>query len=85
MFRDVEVEPLLQNLTGEVMRSGSAKLEEECRSDVRVRGFWRKGQDAFFEFRVFYPFASSYLSNSLPALYRRHSKARKREYEEIEA
>jgi len=82
LFRDVGVEPLLENLTGEVMRSGSAKLEEECRSDVRVRGFWRKGQDAFFEFRVFYPFASSYLSSSLPALYRRHSKARKREYEE---
>jgi hypothetical protein len=82
LFRDVAVEPLLENLTGEVMRSGSAKVEEECRSDVRVRGFWRKGQDAFFEFRVFYPFASSYLSSSLPALYRRHSKARKREYEE---
>ena len=39
-----------------------------------------RGQDTFFEFRVFYPFASSYLSSSLPALYRRHSKARKREY-----
>ena len=82
LFRDVGVEPLLEDLTGEVMRSGSAKVEQECRSDVRVRGFWRKGQDAFFEFRVFYPFASSYLSSSLPALYRRHSKERKRQYEE---
>ncbi len=43
----------------------SARTEDDCRSDIvaRVRGFWRdpEQQNAFFEFRVFYPFASSYL------------------------
>ena len=60
----------------------SAKIDNDCRSDVRVRGFWAKQQNAFFEFRIFYPFASSYLSTSLPALYRRFARERKREYEE---
>jgi hypothetical protein len=82
LFRDVGVEPMLENLTGEVMRYKTARVEEGCRSDVRVRGFWTKEQNAFFEFRIFYPFASSYLSTSLPALYRRQAKERKRQYEE---
>lgn len=64
------------------MRYESAKTEDDCRSDVRVRSFWCKEQNAFFEFRIFYPFASSYLSSPLPALYRRFAKERKREYEE---
>jgi hypothetical protein len=81
-FRDVGVEPMLENLTGEEMRHLSARTEDECRSDVRVRGFWREQQNAFFEFRVFYPFASSYLSTSLPALYKRQANERKRQYEE---
>ena len=81
-FRDVGVEPMLENLTGEEMRHLSARTEDECRSDVRVRGFWREQQNAFFEFRIFYPFASSYLSTSIPALYRKFVKERKREYEE---
>ena len=81
-FRDVGVEPMLENLTGEEMRHLSARTEDECRSDVRVRGFWREQQNAFFEFRVFYPFASSYLSTSLPALYKRQAGDRKRQYEE---
>ena len=82
LFRDVGVEPMLENLTGEVMRYKTARVEEECRSDVRVRGFWTKEQNAFFEFRIFYPFASSYLSTYLHALYRRQAKERKRQYEE---
>lgn len=82
LWRDVGVEPLLEELSGEVMSYRSAKIEDDCRSDVRVRGFWAKQQNAFFEFRIFYPFASSYLSTSLPALYRRFAKERKREYEE---
>ena len=82
LWKDIEVEPMLEELSGEVMSYRSAKIENDCRSDVRVRGFWAKQQNAFFEFRIFYPFASSYLSTSIPALYRRFAKERKREYEE---
>ena len=46
---DVEIEPLLQPLEGEIIygHTGlSAKL------DVRARRFWREGQNAFFDVKI---------------------------------
>ena len=40
MFRDVEVEPYLQPIDGEVMKLKSANLEVNARSDVRCRDYW---------------------------------------------
>ena len=37
---DVEVEPKLQELTGEHMHLRSANTEDGARLDVRARGFW---------------------------------------------
>ena len=51
-FRDVEVEPELQPLEGEVMEMKMANCQDDTRSDVRVREFWNKQRNAFFEFRV---------------------------------
>ena len=81
-FRDVEVEPHLQPLSGEKMRYNSANIKSEARSDVRIRGFWTRQQNAFFDFKVIYPFASSYLSKTPAALYRTAVLAKKRAYEE---
>ena len=53
-FRDVEVEPHLQPLSGEKMRYNSANIKSEARSDVRIRGFWTRQQNAFFDFLRFY-------------------------------
>lgn len=82
VFKDVELEPHLEPLSGESFELKSAKTEDGARSDVRVRGFWRKGQSAFFDFRIFYPFARSYLGSSPNAQFTSHSKAKKREYEQ---
>lgn len=82
VFNDVELEPLLEPLSGEIMEHKTAKRQPEARSDVRVRGFWGNKQNAFFEFRVFYPFASSYVPHSLSKLYKRFAGTRKREYEQ---
>ena len=49
---DVQVEPHLQTLTGEVLNSG-ANSSNEARLDVSVRGFWRRRQSAFYDVRVF--------------------------------
>ena len=81
-FRDTEVEPLLEPLSGEVFVYKSAKIEEEARSDVRVRGFWGNYRNAFFEFRVFYPHAKSYKSIKPQALYKEIARTRRREYGE---
>jgi len=80
VFRDVEIEPNLDPLSGEELDYKSANRRPDARSDVRVRGFWGNRQDAFFEFRVFNPFASSYASKSVDAMFSSASQARKREY-----
>jgi len=79
-FNDVEVEPPLLALSGEKLKLKSANTQPDARSDVRVRGFWTRQQNAFFDFRVIYPFASSYLSKSPAALFRMSSKHKKRVY-----
>ena len=89
IWRDVQVEPTLQALSGEVLDLKSANRSPEARSDVRVRSFWRRYQNAFFDFRVFYPFASSYRSSKVSSLYKSFENAKKREYkqriDEVEA
>ena len=86
VHRDVQVrpEPMLLPLEGEQedFTYNTANTEDEARSDVRVRGFWGNRQDAFFDFRVFYPLAPSYCSKNLKSVYRLHSREKKRMYEE---
>ena len=48
---DVEVEPHLQPLTGEVLIS-SDNSSDKARLDVSARGFWQRGQRTFFDVRV---------------------------------
>ena len=58
----------------------SANTADDARLDIKTRGFWSRGQDAYFDVRVFYPNASSYRSLSLKSAYKRHKDAKKREY-----
>jgi hypothetical protein len=80
VFSDVQVEPPLVPLDGEILKYKSANLQADARSDVRVRGFWTDQRNAFFDMRVFYPFASSYRNQKLSKLYSDVEKAKKREY-----
>jgi hypothetical protein len=80
VLRDVQTEPRLAPLTGESLYPRSSITTDEARSDIRARGFWCRQQNAFFDFRVFYPHASSYLHRSLPSLFESMEKAKKREY-----
>ena len=79
---DVGCEPILQELSGEEFGYKSANRADDARSDVKVLGFWGNRRYAFFDFRVFYPFATTYLPMSLASAYRSCSKAKKREYQE---
>lgn len=80
VHNDVEVEPPLLPLSGEILHLGSANRRDDARSDVRVRSFWRKQQCAFFEFRVFYPFAQSHSNKAPAALFKSVEGERKRQY-----
>ena len=67
---DVEIEPQLQDVTGEQLSSGS-NLAMEARLDrYSCPGFWEQHQSAFFDIRVCHPNAESYnswnQSRSLP-------------------
>ena len=55
---DVETEPPLQPLTNEHLEKGSINTDSAM-LDVRARGFWRRGQNAFIDVRVTNPGAAT--------------------------
>jgi len=79
-YNDVEIEPCLIPLTGEIIHLRSAIRRDDARSDIRARGFWQRQQNAHFDIRVFYPHASSYLTRTLSSLYTTIEKEKKRQY-----
>ena len=78
-FTNVAVEPSLIPLTGEVL-SKSANVSDEARLDISARGFWQKYEMAFFDVRVFNPFAKSYQNQTLRAAFVANEKEKKRSY-----
>ena len=76
---DVEVEPVLQELTGEVLPRG-ANTASDARLDIHARGFWEKQRSAFFDVRVCHPNAESYKDLSPEQIYRQHENEKKRMY-----
>jgi hypothetical protein len=79
---DVETEPNLLPLSGETVLPQSAIRDDNARADIRVRGFWNREQNAFFDVNVFYPHASSYLSKSLPEIFRQNENQKVRQYQD---
>ena len=60
---NVQIEPPLQPVN-----------EDPARVDIRARGFWRKGQTAYFDVRITNPNAESQKTQSLPKIYEKHEK-----------
>ena len=50
---DAEMEPVLQDVTGEVLPR-SANKAPDARLDIRARGFWDSEQSAFFDYYYYY-------------------------------
>ena len=61
---DVRIEPPLQPITGESLPP-PANTDDEARLDISARGFWQRGAMAFFDVRVFNPFAKTHLNSNL--------------------
>jgi hypothetical protein len=80
VLHDVQSEPTLTPLTGEGLLPNSANKDDDARVDIRARGFWADQQSAFFDVRVFYPHAPSYLSRSISGLCESMEKEKKRAY-----
>ena len=79
---DVRVEPPLQPLTGESLHR-SANKQDEARLDIAARGFWQDDAMAFFDVRVFSPFAKTYINaknDKLDAAFNQNEKEKKNSY-----
>ena len=76
---DVEVESVLQDISGEQLGRGSNRAPD-ARLDIHARGFWENQRSAFFDVRVFHPNADSYRDLELQQIYRNHENEKKRLY-----
>ena len=76
---DVEMELVLQEVTGEVPPTGTNKALD-ARLDIRARGFWAREQSAFFDDRVCQPNADSYKNLTPEQIYKLHENDKKRLY-----
>ena len=65
MCSDLEIEPKLLPFTGENFSNRTVNTHTEARYIISRR-FWVRGQQAFFDIRVFDPNAKSYLNSALP-------------------
>jgi len=66
LCHDVEVEPYLHPLSGEVMRYRSAVTDDNARVDIETSGFWRCLRHCtYFDVCVFNFFAASDRSATL--------------------
>ena len=80
---DVQTEPYLQPLSGETLAGRTANTAPEARLDVSAAGLWGdRFSRAFFDVRVFHPFARSYRSSSLSAVFNRHEQEKRRQYQQ---
>ena len=79
---DVSLEPVLHPLSGEELQHATARAEDEARVDIAARNFWGNRQVAFFDVKVFNPFAKSNQKFSLASCFNHHEKTKRRSYEQ---
>ena len=77
---DVEIEPQLQEVTNKNLYARTANTADDARTDVRARGFWRQGQNAFFDVRVTNANCESQQNMTTEAVLRKHEQEKKRAY-----
>ena len=76
---DVRIEPILQPLTGEE-QSICGNLSVEALADIGGRGFWCRGQRAFFDVRIFDPNAQRHENKTIKRCYQLNKHEKKRDY-----
>ncbi len=80
---NVKIEPGLQPVTGEQFEHRTANREDGARLDIVAQSFWgRDRQSAFFDVRVFNPYAPCYRNSTQTQCYRKNELEKKRCYED---
>ena len=80
ILNDVECEPPLQPVINKNGYLKTAILTDDARLDIRARGFWREGQNAFFDVRVTNADCASQEDSSIKAVLRSNENEKKRHY-----
>ena len=80
VVQDVEREPSLQPVLNREGYQETAILDDDARLDVRARGFWRDGQNAYFDVRITNVDSASQRNSSLKSVLRKHEMEKKRNY-----
>ena len=78
--KDVTIEPQLLSVAGETFNNPTTNTSNEARVDIKPREFWVRGQQLFFDARVFDPNANRYLNKALPQCYIQNEKETERKY-----
>ena len=79
---NVGIEPPLQPLSGEQLTLRLANREDGAQLDIAADDFWgRDGNRAFFDIRVFSPFAQSYRYTILSQGYKKNEQEKKTAYD----
>ena len=78
---DVEVETVLQEVTGETLNQCANKAPD-ARLDIHVLGFWERQRPAFFDVRVSHSNVDSYRDLTPKQIYKKHENEKKRHYAE---
>ena len=76
------LEPGLQKLDNEHFQLRTTNTEDNARLDISAKGFWERSERAFFDVRVFNPFAPTNLKHQLESCYRQHETEKRRQYDE---
>ena len=76
---DVSTEPAFAPLTGEVLPP-STNSADDARVDIAARGFLQRCEKAFFDVRVFNPYASTHKRQSLTSSFNANEREKKRHY-----
>ena len=74
---DVDIEPPLQPLEGEIINGLTGV---NAKPDVRARGFWREGQNAFFDVRITNTNSESQRHLTSEKIFTKHEREKKRQY-----
>ena len=77
---DVSIEPMLIPLTGEKMKYKTANTANDARLDISARGFWVRGQRAFYDVRIFDSTAPRQLTKPLSDIHKQHEQEKRRVY-----
>ena len=83
VYHGVGTEPCLQPLSDEPLHHSTANREDGACLDIVADGFWGGSrQCAFFDVRVFNPFAQSHSKSTLAQCYRKNEQEKKTAYDE---